>query len=240
MTTRKQFTTPITYFLQEGRNNLSKTLAIAFRAARLHNIAKIVIFTAKGEGVRLAVERFLSQADYERIKVVAVTFPKGKIFTDATENVIQVAIAAEDESFFREHGIPIIRAHLPFDPISPPFAGRGVLAQDLCLVGDALNMFCGSMSLCVQAITLACDAGAVELGEHVVSLTSDTAILAKATSTRRMLEELIIREVLCKPAILTIGRKELAKNIGSVPRLEERKQLMPASREIKPPTSSTE
>jgi hypothetical protein len=55
------------------------------------------------------------------------------------------------------------------------------------LGGEALNMFCGSISLCVQAITLACDSGCVGLGEHAIALTSDTAILAQASSTARML-----------------------------------------------------
>jgi hypothetical protein len=64
------------------------------------------------------------------------------------------------------------------------------------------------MSLCVQAVVLACDAGAVELGEHVIAMTSDTAILVQAAATRRMLRELVVREILCKPAILSIGRKE--------------------------------
>jgi len=64
------------------------------------------------------------------------------------------------------------------------------------------------MSLCVQAVTLACDAGYLEQGEHVISMTSDTAILAMATVTRKMLSELVVREILCKPVILTIGRKE--------------------------------
>jgi len=106
------------------------------------------------------------------------------------------------------HNVPIIRAHLPFDPIAPPFGDRGVLAQDLSLVESALNIFGGGMSLCVQAVVLACDAGAVGLGEHVIAMTSDTAILVQAAATTRMLRELVVREILCKPAILSIGRKE--------------------------------
>jgi hypothetical protein len=108
----------------------------------------------------------------------------------------------------KERNIPLVRAHLPFDPIAPPFADRGVLAQDLSLVESALNIFGGSMSLCVQAVVLACDAGAISSGEHVIAMTSDTAILVQASSTARMLRELVIREILCKPAILSIGRKE--------------------------------
>jgi hypothetical protein len=39
-------------------------------------------------------------------------------------------------------------------------------------------------------------------------MTSDTAILAQASNAGRMLDELIVREVLCKPAVLTISRRE--------------------------------
>lgn len=212
-----KFSAPTTYFLSEGRDNLRECLAIAFEAARQQNIGKIIIFTAEGEGIRLALEEFSLSPRYSKTRLVGVTFPSGKRFTDATGKPLHVEIPKELERRFQSQGIPIIRAHLPFDPIAPPFRDRGVLAQDLSLVGEALNMFCGSMSLCVQAIVLACDAGAVALGEHVIALTSDTAILAQATCTRRMLSDLIIREVLCKPAVLTIGRLETSKRLTEAP-----------------------
>ncbi|MGB8013581.1 MAG: hypothetical protein WCF68_18360 [Terriglobales bacterium] len=205
------FRAPITYFLKEGRENLPECLRIAFEAAKQQNVEKIVIFTAQGEGVKLAIEGFCSQSEYKDMRLVAVTFPNGKTFSDPSGKPVVVEVGQEDRALFERSGVPIVRAHLPFDPIGSCFKNQGVLAQDLSLVGNALNMFCGSMSLCVQAIVLACDAGAVELGEHVVAMTSDTAILAQATSTRRMLRELVIREVLCKPAILSIGREELAE-----------------------------
>jgi len=203
----QQFVTPITYFLQEGRANLSECLKIAFQAAKQQNVKKIVIFTARGEGVRLALENFCAMGEYQGVNVVAVTFPQGKEFTSEGKP-LRVEMPEETEILLRDHDVPIIRAHLPFDPIAPPFKDRGVLAQDLSLVESALNIFGGSMSLCVQAVVLACDAGAIGLGEHVVAMTSDTAILVQASTTRRMLRELIVREILCKPAILSIGRNE--------------------------------
>ncbi len=221
---QEHFTTPITYFLQEGQENLKECLKIAFQAARQQNIGKIIIFTARGQGVRLAVETFSSQKEYAHVSVIAVTFPTGKSFTDEEGEPVHVQISGEDIKFFLEHDIPVIRAHLPFDPIASPLRQRSLLGQDLSLVADALNMFCGSMSLCVQAIVVACDAGAVNLGEHVIALTSDTAILARATSTRQMLSKLVIREVLCKPAILTVSRNEtppkLLEEAESVPSAE--------------------
>lgn len=210
---QKQFTGQTVYFLQEGRENLLECLKLAFQAAKQQNVGTIVIFTAAGEGVRVALETFCVAPEYQQIKLVAVTFPSGKVFTDKSGQQLKVEIPAADAALFAERGIPIVRAHLPFDPITPYYKERGVLGQDLTLVGEALNMFGVSMALCVQAIALACDAGTVALGEHVISLTSDTAILAQASSTRRMLGEIVIREILCKPAVLTISRAETAEKM---------------------------
>lgn len=64
--------------------------------------------------------------------------------------------------------------------------------------------------------------GYVEPGDHVIALTSDTAILATAAVTRQMLSQLVVREIICKPAILTIGRKEEAspKMMNAAERLQ--------------------
>jgi hypothetical protein len=205
---QNQFTIPITYFLEEGRVNLIECLKIAARAAREHNIAKLIIFTARGDGIRIALEEFWAVEDYTNTQLIGVTFPQGMEFTDDQKKPITVEISEQNLELFAKNSVPIIRAHLPFDPIAGYFRDRGVLGQDLSLVGNALSMFGGSMSLCVQAITLACDAGVVGLGEHVIAMTSDTAILAQATCTRKLLTDLVIREILCKPAILTVGRQE--------------------------------
>jgi len=224
----KQFTVNTTYFLQEGRDNLLRTMRMSFHAALGHKIEKVVIFTARGDGVKLAVDEFLTRPEYEHMKVIGVTFPIGKTFTGKDKKEFKVEIPTDLDEYFRNRRpvpIPIVRAHLPFDPISSPYPKGGALAQSLSLVGDALNMFGGGMSLCVQAVLLACDGGHVRLGEHVVSLASDCAILAQATSTRRMLEELIIREIICKPAILSITRGE--KSETALPERPHRKALAP-------------
>lgn len=209
----RHFTTPITYFLQEGKENLEHSLLAAFQAARIQNINKIIIFTGQGLGVRLALDTFSSQSEYAHIKLIAVTFPSGEPFTDKEGNPIRVEIPDAELELFHQKRVSVIRAHLPFDPIAARHQRGELLGQDLSLIGQALNMFGGSMALCVQAVILACDAGLVELGEHVISLTSDTAILAQATTTRRMLRELVVREIICKPAVLTISRKETAEKL---------------------------
>ncbi len=212
----KQFHAKITYFLQEGQDNLLECLEAAFQAAHNHGIDKIVIFTAKGLGVVRALDEFCSKSKFAKIKLIAVTFPVGKPFTDAERRPLQIEISDELRDRFRQNGIPILRAHMPFDPITPLHRNRGVLGQDLSLVESALGVFGGSMSLCVQAIMIACDAGEIDRGEHVVALTSDTAIVAQAAPTRYLLSELAIREILCKPAVYNIGRGEKADEIGTL------------------------
>jgi uncharacterized protein len=204
------FIAQTTYFLQEGRENLDDCLKIAFQAAMQQRIGKLVIYTAYGEGVKRAIENFCSQEEYSHIRLVAVTFPAGKTFTDSNNKPYEAAISDEVQSLMEVQRIPLVRAHLPFDAVEPGAAQQTTVGRGFNLLGETLNMFCGSMSLCVQAVALACDAGHVNSGEHVIALTSDTAILARAAVTRRMISQLVIREILCKPAILTIGRNEAA------------------------------
>jgi hypothetical protein len=206
----KSFIAQTTYFLQEGRENLDDCLKIAFQAAVQQDIGKLVIFTAYGEGIKRAVENFCNQDEYSHIGLVAVTFPSGKMFTDSKNKPYEATISDEIRALMMAHEIPLVKAHLPFDAVEPGAAQQTTVGRGFNLLGETLNMFCGSMSLCVQAVALACDAGHVGSGEHVIALTSDTAILARAAATRRMLSQLVIREILCKPAVLTIGRNEAA------------------------------
>jgi uncharacterized protein len=166
------------------------------------------------------MDSFRSQPEYSHIKLVAVSFANGKIFTDKKGEKIESKISPEDLEFFKQNNVPVVRAHLPFDPITPFHGNNGMLGQDLSLVSEALSIFGGSMPPCIQAIMMACDAGVVEIGEHVIALTSDTAILAQASNTDRMLGELIVREILCKAAVLTISRKEHSEKMSGQLTLE--------------------
>ena len=201
-------TADIEYFFHEGKENLEECLRIAFEAAGRRNVKTIVIFTAIGVGVKLALEKFLTQPDYEGIQIIGVTFPYGQKFVGYEDRPEATQISPEYMQLFHEKGVPIVRAHLPFNPIHAHQKGHSAPGQDLTLIGNTLNIFCGSMSLCVQAALMACDAGKVELGEHIISLTSDTAILARVAPTERFLADFIVREIICKPMSLTIIKGE--------------------------------
>ena len=185
-----------TYFWQEGKPNLRECLRISFEAAKRHGVAKIVIFTGVGEGVKVAAKDFLSQEEYADISIVAVTFPHGHVHD----------MPDEEREWIVSRNIPLISAHFPFDPIKAQY--QGLLGQDFSLLGNVLNIFGGSMSLCVQAVLMACDAGVVRKGEHVISLTSDTSILVRSAPTSHLLTDFIVREIFCKSAFMDISKKE--------------------------------
>jgi hypothetical protein len=205
------FQYPTEYFLQEGKANLAACLQATFAAARSHQVQKIVIFTSAGHGVSLALEQFCSQEQFSEINLIAVTFPSQTEFSteDSPEHRIPDNLLRD----FSTKGIPVVRAHLPFEPIRTHYSGHGVLGQDFGLIGNALRIFGGSMSLCVQAVLMASDAGFVALGEHVLAMTSDTSILVRAAGTSRFLTDLIVREIICKPVLLTIGKSEKASSM---------------------------
>lgn len=210
----------IVYFAEEGRSNMSECLRLSFAAALQYGLQRIIIFTGHGDGIQEAVDDFLSQPHYSEIRLIGVTFAQG--FEAKREGLLAShAFPEERKNAFNQVGIPIVRAHLPFDAISTQHQHSGVLAQDLSIVGNALNIFCGSMSLCIQAVLMACDAGEVGIGEHVIVMTSDTSLLVRAAPTSRLLNDLVVRQIICKPAFLTIAKAEKL----SLPQQEKPEQL---------------
>jgi hypothetical protein len=198
----------ITYFAEEGKNNLTECLRLSFATADQYEFEKIVIFTGIGDGLEEAAEQYSTQARYAGIKLVGVTFPQGFEVMNNGERKAPV-FSPERLQYLADRNISLVRAHLPFDPISAQYRQHGILAQDMSIVGNALNIFCGSMSLCVQAVLMACDAGEVGIGEHVVVMSSDTALIVRAAPTTRLLTDFIVRQIICKPAFLTVAKSEI-------------------------------
>jgi hypothetical protein len=217
----------IDYFFHEGKENLEDCLRPSFEAAVRRNVRKLVIFTGIGEGPRIAIEKFRSQDCFADIKIIAVTFPCGQRFKE--DKSVQREINRQDRQFFADNQVPILRAHLPFNPIAAHHRHHGLLGQDLTLIGNALSILCGSLPLCVQAALIACDAGEVEQGEHVIALTSDTAILVRSSPTERLLTDFVIREIICKPMSLTVSKRE-ERLSGAVTQLTLEGTLEPLSK----------
>ena len=91
----------------------------------------------------------------------------------------------------------MISAHFPFKTTS----NRG-RAPEWNEAAEAFGVLGGGFSLCVQAVLVACDAGAVDAGERVVSMSADTSIVALASRTETFLsahQGLIVEHIICRP-----------------------------------------
>lgn len=195
----------IFYFESEDRSNLSKTLELVSRRVKETGIGKLLVFTRDGEVVFRAAKKL------KRVKVIGVTFPYKQRFTEisgnGTENEsVPSTSTREVAERFAQEGIPLVRGTMPFQQIVIPYARDSKLEG----ITHALGLFGGGLSLCIQAILMATDAGEVEPGEEVASMSADTAITATGTLSKWLfhpVEGMEIREIICKPRALTISRR---------------------------------
>jgi hypothetical protein len=202
MTTQRS--SSIVYFGSEGRQNLPQVLRVVRKALKKRPelmSLKIVVFTALGEGPVLAYN-LLQEFDP---KIVAVTFPPDFSVKQKDERFYP-RIPAKLQAFFDGVGIRVITGRLPFDNI------EGIEGHNdrMELIKGVLDIFGGAFSLSVQAVLSACDCGALDPGEEVISITGDSAAIITAATTTKFLSKaagLSINEILCKPRNLTLARK---------------------------------
>mgnify|MGYP001054809112 CR=1 FL=1 len=195
------------YYDDEGRHHLSKTAQLAVKRGTELEIAKYVVFTSDGDGA-LALTKHLKETP---AKVVAVSFPYKQPFKIAddggtTHEVFPGTSSPEVAKALADAGISLVRGPAPF---AESFFIPGVKDPKLEGIRYALQLISGGLHLCIQAITMATDAGYLEPGEDVVSMAADTAIVASASSTRLLFHPQVgmeIREIICKPRKLTLTR----------------------------------
>src|SRR5258708_1931643 len=77
------YRTNTTYFLTEGKTNLSECLRLSFKRAVSSGIEVIVMYTANGEGLELACTKYLAEAAFSQIRVVGVSLPIGSVPNEA-------------------------------------------------------------------------------------------------------------------------------------------------------------
>ena len=99
----------------------------------------------------------------------------------------------------------MVSAHLPFKPLGGPDSPT----PHATIVGEVLSILGGGFPLCVQATLMACDSGAVEVGERVMAVSADTALVLLATRTETFLSAsmgLLVEEIVCRPAMFNISK----------------------------------
>lgn len=193
----------ITYFEQEGRENLPQVLRGVKRALRKRaelREMKLVIFTATGEGPALAYGQ-MHEFDPQ---IIAVTFPP-EFFVRRGSEHFHPRISEKLNGFFRGVGIRVLTSRLPFDLMD----GLDAHNDQMRLIKNILSIFGGGFALIVQAVLSACDHGEVRQGEKVIAISGDTAAVITACNSQKFLSKtdgLVVNEILCKPRNLTISR----------------------------------
>lgn len=193
----KRYVPHTTYFLKEGKENLPRCLELSFERARATRVSHIVIFTANGEGIELACNRYLRNESYSNIRVIGVSFPYGRISSEA------LVIPQDRLALFAEFNIPILRSFNPLE--GPPLPDEDEGGQ----IRRTLQLFSGGTHLCVRGVLTACDAGYVSLGEHVITMCADTSLIVKGAPTAKFFSAFIVREFVCKPLVLDISHGEV-------------------------------
>jgi hypothetical protein len=179
--------------LKVVRNRLS-------RKPELRNL-KIVIFTAYGEGPARAFKMF---EEYDP-KIIAVTCPPD--FTVKHEDhIYKPQIDPKLRKFFDGVGITVLTGRLPFDAIE----GMDAHNREVQVVRNALSIFGGGVVPCLQAVLQSCDMGTVEVGEKVIAISGDWAVLMTASTTSAAFGRehgVSINEIFCKPNTFDLCRK---------------------------------
>jgi len=196
MAVERSRSTPITYFDGEGRKNLASVIKVIRRRlskdATLRGL-KLVILTGYGEGPARAYNML---EEFEP-RIIAVTFPPDYTFKIGDE-IYKPQIDPKLKKFFDGVGIKVLTGRLPFDRIE----GMEGHNRDMQLVRNALTIFGGGVVLCVQAVLQACDMGELQIGEQVIAISGDWAVLATASTTAAAFTRergFTIGEIFCKP-----------------------------------------
>ena len=193
----------ITYFGEEGRENLKSVIGVIQRRMKKQPYLrqlKLVIFTAYGEG---PVRAYNMLQEFEP-QIIAVTCPPD--FTvKREERLYKPEIEPKLRKFFDGVGIKVLTGRLPFDRID----GMDGHNHDMQLVRNALSIFGGGIVPCVQAVIQACDMGAVAIAEQVIAMSGDWAVLMTASNTQSAFTRekgIAINEIFCKPSRFDICR----------------------------------
>jgi len=195
------------YFEQQGKLNMENTIMAVKKRAVEEGLKKVLMFTSEGEGPMLALKIF-SETE---IELIAVTFPYRQVAHEKTKDGEKRSIIlgiSDDEKreVLKNRDIKIIQGVMPFQDIIIP----GAKDIKLETIKNTLSLFGTGLQLCIEAIIMACEYGAVEQGEEVISMAADTAIIATGSLKSLLfspIDGMEIREIICKPRYLNINRK---------------------------------
>jgi hypothetical protein len=178
-----------------GKPLMRETIANAVDRARQLGVRKLLVFTSDGEGPIMASDLTKD----EEMKIVAVTFPAGRVFRDPQGNIVKLGLSDPGRKKELEgRGIAVVQGTMPLQEIMTP----GSRDTRLEAIVRTLGLMSAGLPLCVEAVLMATDAGVVSAGEEIIASSADTAIVATGALSHWLFhpeEGLDIREIICKP-----------------------------------------
>ena len=181
-------------FNSPGKENTKETLELAKYNADLLNIKKIVIASTGGYTISQAISIF----DPSIYKLIVVTHNYG--FREGLEQEFQEKLRYELE----KQGIKVITGVLAFSGVGSSLLRKYQQYDSTTMFASLIStVMCQGIKVVMEIVLMACDAGAVDVGEDVISVGgtgrgADTCCLIKSTSTR-LFEKLRIKTFLVKP-----------------------------------------
>ena len=156
-----------------------------------------------------------------KLKDVVVASTRGgtgiasaKLFKDLNANLVVVAHSvgfrepnknefdSEAKKEIEEHGGSVLFSTMPFHTINDVIRKK-IGSSALTLIADALRMMGQGTKVCVEIVSMACDAGKVESDKDVIAVAgtgrgADTVLLIKSANSRRFFDMKIV-DVIAKP-----------------------------------------
>ena len=181
-------------FDSPGKENTKETLELAKYNADLLNIKKIVIASTRGDTINQAITIF-SSTIYE---LIVVTHNYG--FREGLEQEFPETLRNELE----KQGIKVITGVLAFSGVGSSLLRKYQQYDSTTMFARLIRtVMCQGIKVVMEIVLMACDAGAVDVGEDVISIAgtgrgADTCCLIKSASTR-LFENLRVKVILAKP-----------------------------------------
>jgi len=176
----------IFYFQKPGRENTAQTIGLALERAQARGIKKIILASTRGSTAREAAEAVQGT----EIKLVVVPWQFG--FKDRDQPFPGELVQELQAGGHRVHFGTMLFHTVDLYGTDTPQA-----------LANILRTFGQGMKVCLEITLMACDGGAVGIGEKVVVIAgtasgADTAVVATAGPSAKV-AALKVHEIICKP-----------------------------------------
>lgn len=178
-------------FDRPGPENTRKTLEIAREGMEEYGAAKVIVASTSGSTALQALEVIGPE------KLVVVSHAYG--FYKPNEDEMDPEVREQ----LKANGVPVITAAHTFAGLDRAIRRKFNTFMTGDIVANVLRTVCEGFKVSFELACMACDAGAVNMGELVITVAgtgegADTAVLLKAANSHFIFDTRIIA-ILAKP-----------------------------------------